>query len=114
MPEKLPYTIRDLEYRRTPRYKTDRFVVIQFQNQRVTGLCVDYGEDGFGAIIEHDLPVDEIVSIEFSVAGCAPTPLQAKTIYRKYSRYGFQFIAPENSKRKAIAEFFKESLEGDY
>ena len=114
MPKDPSGAFRYYENRRSTRYKTDRFVVIQFQGHRVTGMCVDYSEDGFGAIIEHDLPVGEMMSVEFRVTGREVTPLHVKTIFRKYSRYGFEFIAPEHSKRQIIAEFFWESLEGDY
>ncbi|HZR29119.1 MAG TPA: PilZ domain-containing protein [Terriglobales bacterium] len=114
MPKDLSGALSYSENRRSTRYKTDRFVVIQFQGRRVTGMCVDYNEDGFGAIIETDLPVGAMMAVEFRVAGREVTPLQVKTIYRKYSRYGFEFIAPEHSKRQIIADFFRESLEGDY
>ena len=114
MANRFLHSLHFLEYRRSPRYKTDRFIVIQFRNQRVTGLCTDYNEDGFGATIEHELPVGEIVSVEFASAGREPTPLQARTIYRKYSKYGFEFVAPNGALRKTIADFFRETLEGDY
>src|SRR5579864_9283254 len=114
MPRDASGACHSFETRRSVRYKTDSFVVIQFQGRRVTGMCVDYGEDGFGAIIEDDLPVGKMMSVEFRVTGREVTPLQVKTIFRKYSRYGFEFIAPEHSKRQIIAEFFRESLEGDY
>ena len=114
MPNGSSNPLHFLEYRRSPRFKTDRFIVIQSRGRRVTGLCTDYNEDGFGATIEHDLPVGEIVSVEFAIAGHEPTPLQARTIYRKYSRYGFEFVAPNAHLRRTIAEFFRETLEGDY
>jgi hypothetical protein len=114
MADRFSHPLHFLEYRRSPRYKTDRFIVIQFQNRRVTGLCTDYNEDGFGATIEHDLPVGEIVSVEFAIAGREPTPLQTRIIYRKYSKYGFEFVAPKGNLRRTIADFFRETLEGDY
>jgi hypothetical protein len=103
-----------LEHRRSQRHKADRLIFVRCQNQRARALCTDYNDDGFGAVVENDLPIGEIVSIEFARAGRHRAPLQARTIYRNASRYGFEFVAPNGDLRRTIAEFFKESLEGDY
>ena len=48
---------RDIEKRRSPRYGADCVVAIEFQGHRVIGKCIDYNENGFGAIVEHVLPL---------------------------------------------------------
>ncbi len=53
------------ENRRYPRYKADHSIVIEFQNVKTIGFCVDYSEGGFGAIIEAELPIGEIMSVVF-------------------------------------------------
>lgn len=106
--------LRMLEHRRSQRHKADRLIFVRCQNQRARALCTDYNEDGFGAVVEDDLPLGEIVSIEFTNSGRHRAPLQARTIYRKSSRYGFEFVAPNGDLRRTIAEFFKESLEGQF
>ncbi|SRR6266849_7628738 len=98
------------ENRRSPRYRTDQLITIEFQNRKVTGTCVDYNENGFGAIINGELPVGEIMSVEFSRLNQEAMRLQVRTIYQRGARYGFEFIAPAD-KRRTIADFFKESLE---
>jgi hypothetical protein len=103
-----------VENRRSPRHKADRAIIIEFQNCKIGGICVDYNEDGFGAVMEGELPVGEIMSVVLPVAGREPTRLQVRLLYRRDSRYGFQFIAPEHGKRQTIADFFREIFEGDF
>ena len=102
------------ENRRYPRYKADHSIVIEFQNVKTIVFCVDYSEGGFGAIIEAELPIGEIMSVVFPMEDRKPTCLQVMTTYRKNSRYGFQFVAPKSSKRRTFADFFRERIEGDF
>jgi len=71
---------------------------------------VDYNENGFGAIVTEELPVGEIMSMQFSRLNQEATRLQVKAIYQKGPRYGFEFIVPAG-KRRAIADFFQQSAE---
>ena len=113
MSDRVSDALRMLEHRRSQRYRSDRLIFVRCQNQRARALCTDYNDDGFGAVVENDLPIGEIVSIECARTGRHRAPLQARTVYRKSSKYGFEFVAPNGDLRRTIAEFFKESLEGD-
>ncbi len=98
------------ENRRSPRFEADCFVAVTFNHQRIIASCVDYNEHGFGAIVEDEkLPVGEILSVELPMAGGVPLKLQARVVHRAGSRHGFEFVAPEDNKRKLIADFFHES-----
>ena len=93
----------------SPRFEADCFVVNRFRGRRVIATCLDFNQDGFGAIVEEPLPVGEILTVELPMTGGVPLKLQARVVYRQDSRHGFEFVAPEHFKRKLIAEFFRES-----
>src|SRR5438876_5701497 len=93
----------------SPRFEADCFVVIRFQGRRVIETCLDFNQDGFGAIVEQPLPVGEILTVELPMTGGMPLNLQASVVYRHDSRHGFEFVAPERFNGKPIAEFFRVS-----
>jgi hypothetical protein len=96
--------------RRSPRFEADCFVAIQLNHRRFIATCLDYNEHGFGALVEDEqLPVGEILAVELPIAGGVPLKLQAKVIYHEGQRHGFEFVAPEDSKRRLVADFFRES-----
>src|SRR5579859_554404 len=103
---------QDNEKRRSKRYQADCSVAIEFQGHRIIGRCVDYSERGFGAILEYNLPIGWIVSIEIPITGRDPLRLQARVVHEKDSRYGFEFVFPESSQRTLIADFFRDILAG--
>jgi len=51
------------------------------------------------------------VSIEIAIADRDPLSLQARVVHENDSRYGFEFVFPESSKRRLIADFFREILD---
>jgi hypothetical protein len=97
------------EQRRSPRFEVDCFVAIEFQSQRVVGTCVDYNEHGFGAIVDEELPAEQVMSIELPIADRKPLRFLAKVAYRKHPRYGFEFVTAKESERQRIVDFFRES-----
>lgn len=103
--------IHGAEKRQSPRYEADHDIVVKCRNRTLSGRCVDYSNGGFGAVIERDLPVGEIICVEIPALGHEPTRLLARAVYRRRNRYGFEFIAPESGKRQTIADFFREALE---
>jgi len=102
---------QDLEKRRSPRYEADCFVAIELQGHRFIGKCVDYSDTGFGAIVEYKLPLGWILTVELPLTGRKPLRVQARPVYEKGSRYGFEFLFPDGNMRALIAEFFAEHLE---
>ncbi len=109
MDEKRALFANRIERRNMPRRKVDHTIAVQHQNRTLTGVCLDYSEGGFGAIVEGELPIGEIVSVEFQVPGRELTWLQVKTLYRQDSRYGFGFVAPRDNRRRTIGEFQRKS-----
>ena len=97
------------EQRRSSRFEVDCFVAVEFQSQRVVGTCVDYNEHGFGAVVDEELPMAEIMSIELPIADRKPLRFLARVAYRKHPRYGFEFVTSKESERRRIVDFFRES-----
>jgi len=101
------------ERRHSDRVPVDCFVAIEFEGRRILGECVDYGRRGFGAIVEHKLPLGWNMIIELPLTGRKPLRVQARPVYKKNFRYGFEFVPPDKNKRALIAEFFEEFREGE-
>src|SRR5438552_13405199 len=100
------------EKRCAPRRPISCFIVVNFFRQRIVAKCIDYSRDGFGAIIRGcDLPLEWIVTIELPMHGKKPLKVQARPIYRKGSKYGFEFLFRQGSqredrKRELVVNFF--------
>jgi hypothetical protein len=95
------------------RAKCDRRLTISFQSSRKTvtvhGSCTNVGIGGFSARVPHQLDRDQMVSIEFWLHDI-PISLQATVRHSNGFDAGFQFIAPGDDERRAIAKFFMEGL----
>jgi len=104
---------QDMEKRRSPRYGADCVVFIEFHARRVIGGCVDYNENGFGAIVEHQLPLGWIMTVEFPLKDRKPVRVQARAVYEKDHRYGFEFVFPDKHKQQLVADFFTEHLQDE-
>ncbi len=80
------------EARRHPRYKFDTKIRVYPRNSVVVrGETVDLSETGISAILRVEVPLGEIVRLEFSL------PLgdvEVHALVRQHSafRYGFQFV----------------------
>lgn len=79
----LEATPQDIEKRRSPRYGADCVVAIEFHGHRVIGQCIDYSQNGFAAILKHDLPLGWIVTVEFPLKDRKPVRIQARPSLRK-------------------------------
>ena len=109
-PAPLEYDSQDIEKRRSLRYGADCVVVVEFHGQRIVGQCVDYNEHGFGAIITHPLTLGWIVTVEFPLKDRKPVRVDARPVYEKDHRYGFEFLFPDKNKQELVADFFTEHL----
>jgi hypothetical protein len=113
IPAPLEYDSHGIEKRRCPRYGADCVVVIEFHARRIVGQCVDYNEHGFGAIIEQPLTLGWIVTVEFPLKDRKPVRVEARAVYEKDQRYGFEFVFPDKNKQELIADFFTEHLQDE-
>jgi len=113
MPEPCSQSVRDY-IRVFARSKCDRRLNISFHQSGKTHLiparCTNVGVGGFCARVSQTLERDQSVSIEFLLQGF-PVTLQATVRHSSGFDTGFQFIAPGEDERRAIAQFFMEGVD---
>ena len=73
--------------------------------------CRTLSQAGFGATVAGELPVGSIVSIVFKPRFLEHTvSLEARVLYHEQELHGFEFVAPAETQREAIAALFKEAV----
>jgi PilZ domain len=81
--------------RRHPRFKFETDIrVVSRTVGLLKGHTVDISESGISAMLRLDLPVGELVQLEFEVPA-GPVAVRALVRYQTAFRYGFQFVEPE-------------------
>ena len=81
-----------MEARRHPRYKLEVDVRIYPRNSAVVhGHSVDISESGLSAMLRVEVPVGEVVRLEFAVP-TGEVEIHALVRQRNAFRYGFQFL----------------------
>ena len=81
-----------MEARRHPRYKLEVEVRIYPRNSQVVrGHSVDISESGISAMLRVEVPVGEVVRLEFAVP-TGEVQIHALVQQRNAFRYGFQFL----------------------
>lgn len=81
-----------VEARRHPRYKLRVNVRVYPRNaQVVRGETVDISESGLSALLRVEVPLGEVVRLEFSVP-TGDVEVHALVRQRSAFRYGFQFV----------------------
>ena len=80
----------------------------------VTGLCNQIGEGGLGAIIAKELPVAEVVNLQFSIP-FQPEPISVRAVVRWRNRlqHGFEFFGISSELCAKIREYCKDLTEQD-
>jgi len=98
--------------RRFPRYACCYGIAIVDHTGRTTrGECRTLSRGGFGATISGDPRVGSIVSIIFKPRSMEHTvSLAARVLYHEKELHGFEFVAPAEKQREAIAALFKEAV----
>jgi len=81
-----------IEARRHPRYKLEVDLRVYPRNaQVVRGHSVDISESGISAMIREEVPLGEVVRLEFTVPA-GDVAIHALVRQRNAFRYGFQFL----------------------
>lgn len=81
-----------MDARRHPRYKLDvEILVYPRDSSLVRGHTVDISESGVSAILPLEVPVGELVRLEFSLPS-GDVEVFAMVRQRNAFRYGFQFV----------------------
>jgi len=93
------------------RRSSDCFVVVRFRFKRIVAVCIDWTDNGLGAVVEERLPVGETVVIEFPLAGDVPLKLEGRVVYQNDAIHGFEFGTPDGKTKRLIGDFFRENTE---
>ena len=81
-----------VETRRHPRFKLEVNIRIYPRNRAVVrGQTVDISESGISAMLTTEVPIGEVVRLEFSLP-MGEVELHALVRQRNAFRYGFQFV----------------------
>jgi hypothetical protein len=87
-----------LEARRHPRYKVEIEIRVYARGKSVVhGHTVDISESGISAILRDEIPLGEVVRLEFLVSA-GLVDVHALVRQRSAFRYGFQFIEESTMK----------------
>lgn len=81
-----------VDARRHPRYKLETDIRIYPRNSAVVrGHTVDISESGISAMLRVEVPIGEVVRVEFSLP-TGDVDVHALVRQRNAFRYGFQFV----------------------
>jgi hypothetical protein len=81
-----------VEARQHPRFKLDVEIRILSRTSGVLmGRTVDLSESGLAAMLKIEVPIGEVVRLEFTVP-LGPVSVHASVRQRNAFRYGFQFV----------------------
>jgi hypothetical protein len=90
--------------RRYPRYRADFGVVATLfsgnQYQKLEAHCKDLSEAGIGVLLAAEVPMGEVVSLNFCLPGSSESwEIKAVLRHRRGFHYGFEFLslAPERN-----------------
>jgi c-di-GMP-binding flagellar brake protein YcgR len=86
-----------VDARRHPRFKLETEICVYPRNRAVVrGDSVDISESGISAILREEIPLNEVVRLEFSLPPGAVEVL-AMVRQRNAFRYGFQFLESDRA-----------------
>lgn len=81
-----------IEARRHPRYKIEIDIRVYRRDSAVVrGHSVDISESGISVMLRDEVPIGEVVRLEFTVP-TGDVTIHALTRQRNAFRYGFQFL----------------------
>src|SRR3954451_21779682 len=96
-----------VDARRHPRFKLETSICVYPRNSAVVrGHTVDISESGVSGLLRVEVPVGEIVRLQFSLP-FADVEVHAMVRQRQAFRYGFQFI-DASSAADALARFCRQ------
>jgi hypothetical protein len=73
----------------------------------VTGRTVDISEAGLAAMLQIEVPVNQVVRLEFKLP-LGGVSIRALVRQRNVFRYGFQFVEPDSDAQELINRFCRE------
>jgi hypothetical protein len=94
--------MRTFEYRH-PRYFTDIPVIVRVAPMySIYGRCTDVSAEGLGVILVDELSTGDIVTVEFSLAGCQVCAKARIENCRNVNYYGLSFHFLSAQERNSV------------
>jgi hypothetical protein len=92
--------VRDpVDNRRQPRFKLETQISINSRTcGQLNGHTVDISESGISAILLIEVPLHEVVELEFTLP-LGPVKVYAMVRQRNAFRYGFQFVETDSARQ---------------
>ena len=99
-------------HRRHPRYRSEFAVTVTLlagnQYQTLEAHCKDLSEAGIGALIAAEVPMGEVVSLNFSLPGLTEAwEVRAVLRHRRGFHYGFEFLSLERERTTALKKYIE-------
>jgi c-di-GMP-binding flagellar brake protein YcgR len=97
-----------IDARKHSRFKLDADVKIYPRDSsRVMGRTVDISEQGLAAMLQIEIPLDQVVRLDFELP-LGAISIRALVRQRNAFRYGFQFVEPDSYAQELIIRFCDE------
>jgi hypothetical protein len=91
--------------RKHGRFLLDLRLVVKTNTARLHGRTKNLNEGGLGATIAGELPMGELVELQFQLIGVdEPMALRAEVRYRQGFQYGFKFFALTEEQLQTIRQ----------
>jgi len=101
-------TERLVDARQHSRFKLHVDVKIYSRISSVlTGRTLDISEAGLAAMLQIEVPLDQVVRLEFKLP-LGGVSIRALVRQRNAFRYGFQFVEPDSDAQELINRFCRE------
>lgn len=112
-PGKATSTTADRRHRRYPRYRCEFAVVMTLlsgnQYQKLDAHCKDLSEAGIGVLLASEVPIGEVVSLNFCLPGLTEAwDVRAVLRHRRGFHYGFEYLSLAQER----SAFLKKYVEG--
>jgi hypothetical protein len=78
--------------RKYERYLLDVRLIIRTKTAILHGRTKNLAEGGMGATVAGDIPLGEVVELQFQLPDSDPLTLSAEVRYRQGFQYGFKFL----------------------
>jgi len=117
-PGKAPSTSAERRRRRYPRYRSEFAVVTTLfsgnQYQRLDAHCKDLSEAGIGLLLAAEVPMGEVVSLNFCLPGLTePWEIKAVLRHRRGFHYGFEFLSLAQERTLLLRKYIVELPRAD-
>jgi len=117
-PGKATSTTAERRRRRYPRYRSEFAVVTTVfsgnQYQKLDAHCKDLSEAGMGVLLAAEVPMGEVVSLNFCLPGLTESwDIRAVLRHRRGFHYGFEFLSLTQERSTVLRKYIEDLPRAD-